>query len=131
MEQIEKFDLCPFCEEGLEIIHGMPLEEVTADFFVTQNAFPYEGTECHYLIVPKEHKMTVMDLTDIHWGQIGQLLKWIIQTTTIEAGGFFLRFGDMHRNGSSIEHIHFQVISGTKSDQDSERESLKVKLGYK
>jgi len=131
MEKAEKLNICPFCKEGLKKIHGMPIEKEVGDFFVTKNAFPYKGTKYHYLIIPKEHISSVMEFTSENWAQVGALFQWVSKQTQIDSGGFFLRFGDMHKNGSSIEHIHFQIISGTKGDYDDDKEPLKVKLGYK
>ena len=63
--------------------------------------------------------------------QIGELFSWVREFSNTKSGGFFLRFGDMHKTGSSVEHLHFQVISGSKSDTEDDKESIKVKFGYK
>ncbi len=130
MQKAEDLNICPFCKEGLKKIHKLPIEKETEDFFVTKNAFPYEGTSVHYLIIPKKHIKDTKELKDNMWIQIGKLFNWIRNNINTKSGGFFLRFGDLHWTGSSIEHIHFQIISGTRSDKEK-KESLKVKLGYK
>ena len=130
MTKAEKLNICPFCPKGLNEIHRLPVEKETFDFFVTKNAFPYEGTSIHYLIVFKKHITKINNLEPDKWVQIGELFDWILENTKTSSGGLFLRFGDMHWTGSSIEHLHFQVISGTKSDKNKNK-SLKVKLGYK
>ncbi len=130
MQEAEKLNICPFCKEGLKRIHKLPIEKETRDFFVTKNAFPYEGTSAHYLIIPKKHIRDIEELQSEMWIQIGELFNWIRKYTNAKSGGFFLRFGDLHWTGSSVEHLHFQIISGTKSDK-SKSDSIKVKLGYK
>ena len=45
----------------------------------------------------------------------------------ITGGAFFMRFGDTHYNGSSVEHLHAHLIMG---DVDAEgHEPVRVKLG--
>ncbi len=131
MDKAFKLNICPFCTEGLEKIHGLPIEKETNDFFVTKNAFPYEGTKVHYLIITKKHIDTIEKITPNMWSQIGEMFAWIRSSGEVESGGFFLRFGEMKKTGSSVSHVHFHVISGSKSMQDENCESLKVKFGYK
>lgn len=131
MNLAEDLKLCPFCDEGLTTIHKMPIEESTEHLFVTKNAFPYEGTKCHYLIISKEHITDVEDLTPTHWMEVRELFSWVVEKERLDSGALLLRFGSMNKTGSSVGHIHFQVISGAKSDEDDDAESLKVKIGYK
>lgn len=131
MCEAEELNLCPFCSKGLKKIHKLPIEKETTDFFVTKNAFPYEGTLAHYLIIPKKHLKYISELNSDMWIQIGELFNWLTEKPNTQSGGFFIRFGDLHRTGSSIEHLHFQVISGSKSDTSENKKSLKIKFGYK
>ncbi|PCI89771.1 hypothetical protein COB18_03155 [Candidatus Kaiserbacteria bacterium] len=130
MNLAENLKLCPFCSKGLIQIHKAPIEKETEAFFVTKNVFPYEGTRVHLLIIPKEHISTIADIAPKHWIEIGELFQWIVKKENLDAGALFVRFGNMHKTGSSIEHLHFQIISGTKTDEE-DSEGLKVKLGYK
>ncbi len=131
MEIVEKLNVCPFCEEGLEKIHKLPIEKETINFFVTKNAFPYEGTSHHYLIIPKKHIREVLEISPKMWAEIGELFNWIVESIPMKFGGVFLRFGDLHRSAASLEHLHFQILSGTKSDKDKDKKSVKATLGYK
>jgi len=133
MEKADKEKLCPFCPEGLTKIHKLPIDKEIGGFFATKTAFPYEGTDQHYLIISKEHIVDQNKLTDTDWQDIGRVFKWIMDNSKITGGAMFWRFGDMKKNGSSVAHFHMQVISGNSSENDSEdtRESIKVKLGYK
>jgi diadenosine tetraphosphate (Ap4A) HIT family hydrolase len=133
MEKADKEKICPFCPKGLIEIHKLPVEKEIGNFFTTKTAFPYEGTETHYLIISKNHIVDPDQITNNDWQDIGKVFNWVIKKTNISGGALFWRFGDMKKNGSSIAHFHMQVISGSSSEQESEdtRESIKVKLGYK
>ncbi len=133
MEKAAKENICPFCSEGLKVIHKLPIETDIGKFFITKSAFPYEGTEYHYLIISKEHITEPAQLSSEHWQDIGKSFNWVLENTKMTGGGMFLRFGDMKKNGSSVAHVHLHVISGNSGEFDPEetRESLKVKLGYK
>ncbi len=133
MEKADKENICPFCPQGLEKIHKLPVEMEVENFFATKTAFPYEGTEHHYLIISKKHLTEVSKISDNDWSDIWKVFKWIISNNKMVGGAMFWRFGNMQKNGSSVEHLHMHVISGNSSENDAEdeRESIKVKLGYK
>ncbi len=131
MTVAEDLSICPFCEVGLIKIHQKSILHEVDGMFITESAFPYKGTSQHYMIIPKAHIKDASKLTPENWTAVGALLKWVKAQKDLHTGGLFLRFGDMSRTGSSVAHLHFQIISGTKSDEDKDKESLKVKLGYK
>ena len=133
MVKADKENLCPFCPDGLKKIHMLPIEKKVGNFFATKTAFPYEGTEHHYLIISKKHITKPTQLNSTDWQDIGKVFKWIIGKAKMTGGSMFLRFGDIKKNGSSVQHFHIQVLSGNSSENDSEdmREGIKVKLGYK
>lgn len=133
MEKADKENLCPFCPEGLEKIHRLPIEKDFGDFFATKTAFPYEGTKHHYLIISKKHLTDLSQISETDWQNIWRALKWIINNCKISGGAMFWRFGDMKKNGSSVAHFHIQLLTGNSDENEPEesRESIKVKLGYK
>lgn len=133
MQLAQKNDICPFCPEGLTAIHQEPVLYHTKNFFITKNAFPYDGTEHHLLIVPMKHVKNVTELSNDNWAEIGTLFKWVCEYKNIDDGSLFFRFGNPSHPTSSLEHLHIHIIVGdAKSDNsDEEVEPIKVKLGYK
>lgn len=133
MEKAEAEGICPFCPKGLKVIHKLPIEKTFGGFFATKTAFPYEGVEHQYLIISKKHLDDPAKLKSTDWQDIGKCFKWVLKKTGMSGGAMFWRFGDMKKNGSSIAHFHIQVLSGNSSERENEskRESIKVKLGYK
>lgn len=130
MAQIEADGVCPFCAEHFARYHPEPILKETENWFVTTNMSPYEGTTKHFLFVYKlEHTNSPADVTPEAGAELFSLMSEIIHTHDIPGGGFFMRFGEGGYNGSSVEHLHAQLVVGVqKSD---ETEGLKVKLGYK
>ncbi len=133
MKLAEEIKLCPFCPEGIIKIHQKEILHQNENWLLTESAFPYEGTAHHYLLIPKKHLVNIAEIDAKSWADFGEIFKFAVEYKKIEGGGLFLRFGDMLKNGSSVEHLHFQLISGESSERESKenRESLRVKLGYR
>ena len=133
MQNAQERGLCPFCPEGLIEIHQKEIIHSNDSWLLTENAFPYEGTEHHFLIVSKKHISSLSELETRDWELQGEMIQYLIKEKNIDGGGIFLRFGNMKKNGSSVEHLHIHVISGDTDEgaPKENRESLRVKLGYK
>jgi diadenosine tetraphosphate (Ap4A) HIT family hydrolase len=130
MAQIEADGVCPFCAEHFRKYHPKPILKETDYWFVTENMSPYEGTSHHFLFVYKPSHVNALSLVSSEAGQdLFMLLSWVTETYSILGGSFFMRFGDMNWNGSSVEHLHAQLIVGKAKDDTAE--ALRVKLGWK
>lgn len=130
MAQIEADGVCPFCAEHFRKYHPKPIIKETDSWFFTENMSPYEGTTKHFLFVYKiAHVTTPSEITPESRADLFELIDWAIQKYDIEGGSFFMRFGKGGYNGSSVEHLHAQLIVGVEKSDDTE--GLKVKLGYK
>ena len=130
MAQIEEDGVCPFCAEYFTTYHPKPIIKETDYWFVTENMSPYEGTSLHLLFVYKPKHIQTLSLISPEEAQdLFGLLSWAIDTYSIEGGSFFMRFGDMEWNGSSVQHLHAQLVVGKRKDETAE--ALRVKLGWK
>ena len=130
MKKIEEDGVCPFCEEHFRKYHPKPIIKETDSWFFTENMSPYEGTKHHFIFVyKKEHVSLPSEITPESRAELFELISWAIEEYNIPGGSFFMRFGEGGYNGSSVEHLHAQLLTGEqKSD---ETEGLRVKLGYK
>ena len=130
MAQIEADGVCPFCKENFTKYHPKPILKETEYWFVTENMSPYEGTSIHLLFVYKpEHTNLLSDIPKDAASDLFSLLSWASEHFSLEGGSFFMRFGNMEWNGSSVEHLHAQLIVGRQKDDSAE--ALRVKLGWK
>lgn len=130
MAQIEKDGVCPFCAEYFRKYHPKPILKETDWWFVTENMSPYAGTKMHFLFVYKPtHISSPENINPEGTQDLFTLMNWVIQEYNIGGGAFFMRFGDTSYNGSSVEHLHAQLVVGEKEGDDVE--ALRVKLGWK
>lgn len=123
--------LCPFCAERFETIHGLSVEYFSY-WMSTDNAFPYEGVTVHKMFVYRRSHITRMDqLPSEAWAELGEILSRL--SKNLNGCSVYIRSGAADMTGSSVEHLHINLIQGNASGSESEetRESLKVKLGYK
>jgi len=56
MKQIMESGECPFCLENLKKYHRTPVLKETEHWLLTRNAWPYDNTREHFLIILKTHK---------------------------------------------------------------------------
>ena len=130
MAQIEADGVCPFCAEHFRTYHPKPILRETDYWFVTENMSPYEGTKLHFLFVYKPaHVTSPDDLLPEATQDLFMLVSWLTETYKIQGGSFFMRFGNTAYNGSSVEHLHAQLITGEIAHEG--REAIRVKLGWK
>lgn len=130
MARIEKDGVCPFCAEYFKKYHPKPILKETGYWFVTTNMSPYEGTRYHFFFVYKPAHITQpSQIVPEARVELFDHIQQLIDEHHIEGGSFFMRFGDMQYNGSSVEHLHVQFIVGEKESSDTE--ALRVKLGWK
>jgi diadenosine tetraphosphate (Ap4A) HIT family hydrolase len=129
MKKIEKDMVCPFCWENLEKYHPEPIIKKGFWWLITKNAFPYKGTLNHFLLIYKYHVAKISMITPQASTELLTLLSWLEKKYKIKGGGVFMRFGETQRNGSSVEHLHLQLVQGN-SKKSIGAKTLKVKLGY-
>jgi diadenosine tetraphosphate (Ap4A) HIT family hydrolase len=130
MARIEADGVCPFCEENFKTYHPRPILKETEHWFVTENMRPYEGTTTHLIFVYKDAH--IHKLSEVKEGaalDLFALLGWVEKEYGLAGGSFFMRFGDMEWNGSSVEHLHAQLLVGVP--QTEEVRPLRVKLGWR
>jgi diadenosine tetraphosphate (Ap4A) HIT family hydrolase len=128
MAKIAADGVCPFCAEYFRKYHPKPIVKETDFWFVTENISPYIGTKYHFIFVYKpKHITKPSEFVPGTAEDLFTLVNQLVEENQIPGGSFFMRFGDTRYNGSSVEHLHGQLIMG---DVDAPgHEKVRVKLG--
>lgn len=127
MQQIVQDGVCPFCMENFTRYHKKPILREGEHWILTENQWPYDHTKYHFLAVAKKHIETIESIPLGAMEELREHLQWAIKENSVPGGSFFMRFGDIKYTGSSVAHLHAQLLMG---DVDAPgHESVRVKLG--
>ena len=128
MEKIKGDGVCPFCKEYFKKYHPKPIIKETDYWFFTENMSPYKGTKFHFIIVYKpKHINKPHEIEPEAAKDLMTLVSWAAKKYKFKGGGFFMRFGDPRFNGSSVHHLHAQMLMGDFDEPN--HEPVRVKLG--
>lgn len=116
MRKIEAEGFCPFCPEHLKKYHEPPIIKKGAHWTVTPNMYPYENVAHQLLFITHEHITNSKDIPAAAWAELQTLVNWTINEYGIDSATLLMRSGDMNKNGSTVQHIHAQLVSGKNKD---------------
>lgn len=125
-KKIEDAGIDPFSLEHFQKNHPHPILFENNSWFVTQNAFPYENTSLHILLVHKDFITSIEEISNTAWLDLQQSINYCITNFNLKSGGFFMRFGDTSKTGSSVTHLHAHII--VSGGQMNERKSMYIKV---
>lgn len=106
--------VCPFCIESLRKYHKQPILSAGEHWLVTENQWPYEYTDSHYLLIARNHIETVADLPLEAFEDLGRQVKWLVSDRDIAYGGLAMRFGDTRYTGATVSHLHAHLLQAKK-----------------
>lgn len=109
LEVILAQGVCPFCPDHFNW-HPKPIIWQNLGWRLTEIAFPYEGAERHYLLIPDCHMESLTELRAEDWMTIGDAGRWLITHQEINGGALALRFGDPKLTGATVRHLHCHII---------------------
>jgi len=92
---------CPFCLSN-NLFKGAVLAE-SADAFLTEN----HARPDHYLIIPKLHIESPLDLSDTWWHDMKELMA-IIPPLSDSHYNISINVG--HHAGQTVKHLHFWIV---------------------
>jgi ATP adenylyltransferase len=113
MQKIEAEGFCPFCPEHMEKYHTPPILKRGNYWYVTPNMYPYENTLHHLLFITNRHISNSLELTQEEWGELQEQITWAMTEYDLSHGTLLMRSGDMTKTGSSVLHLHAQLVVGT------------------
>lgn len=112
MKKIEAEGFCPFCPEHMKKYHTPPILRTGTYWYVTPNMYPYKNAEHHFLFVTNEHITNSKDLSPLCWAELQEHLNWVMKEYGIGNGTLLMRSGDMSKTGSTVLHLHAQLVVG-------------------
>jgi len=116
MEKIQADGVCPFCRKHFETYHSKSILFETEHWIVTENAWPYENTKEHFLLVAKQHVTLPSDLSQEAWLDLQRCIKTLRHEKGLERGTLLMRFGDSESTGSTVNHLHAQIVVSASPD---------------
>lgn len=129
LNQIIASGFCPFCKEHLFKHHTQPLIFESHHWFVTRNAWPYEGTRFHFLFIARAHIEKAEDLSPTMWSDFLKLYQKLITRHQIKGATLLMRSGNTAVTGATVSHLHAQLIVGRPRTKLTE--PIKALVGFK
>lgn len=129
LEAITAGGFCPFCEEHLTKHHSRPIIERTDHWIVTTNAWPYEGTAHHFLLIPRKHVEAIEQLSPDAWTDLQLTYKRIVTNHCIRGAALLMRSGKTDQTGASVTHLHAHIFVGGPRTETSE--PIKALVAFK
>jgi len=113
LDNLQGRGICNFCQgENFLEGHTSPVLMETKHWVATKNRWTYEGATNHLLVIHKEHITNITEINSGAWKDLQKITLKLVREFNIEGGTFLLRFGDMRLNGSTVQHLHAQIVSG-------------------
>ncbi len=119
LSKITEEKICPFCEHNLLRHHPKPILFKNKHWISTANAWPYEGTRHHFLLIARRHVEYVEKLTAEEWKALGLAQRRLTRKYKLPASSLFIRSGDTRYTGATVNHLHAQLLLGAKQRPDS------------
>jgi diadenosine tetraphosphate (Ap4A) HIT family hydrolase len=126
MLQLEAAGTCIFCPEHLAKDPNQRIVHRSAQWTVTPNEFPYRGTRLHLLLVPDEHVIDLLDLSDAAKADMWTVLTWIRAEYGLTFYSLVARNGECEFTGATVRHVHLHLLQGDVDD--AQHEPVRTKL---
>lgn len=123
LKQLQEYRLireqghCPFCQDNLPLYHNNPILRKGKYWLLTQNDYPYAGTDAHLLLILREHAENFRDLLFEAQQELFTFITDVEAEGKFQGGGLCARAGDPLLSGASVKHLHFHLIAPTKGAQ--------------
>jgi ATP adenylyltransferase len=121
MKELAAAGRCFMCYENLTEYENNRIEFETDHWIITPNAYPYEHTSLHLLVIARRHVKTMSDLTHDERADLTEAIVRVEKHWELDSYAFGLRSGDFRYNGASVEHLHGHIVVGERDPQTFEK----------
>lgn len=114
MKKIIADGICPFCHDFIDKTkppyHPNPIIMETDFWIATRNAWPYNHTKEHLVLVIKRHILTQEEMKDEEILDLWNIVKRIKQKLEIKHSTFLMRSDSTGMTGATVQHLHAQLV---------------------
>ncbi len=110
---------CPFCQEHFLQYHTKPILRTGTFWLVTKNAWPYEGTTQHFLLVSIPHVEAIEDVVEDSWAELHTHIAYLKKKYKMQGVSLLMRSGEPSMTGASVRHLHAQLLVGVKRNTNT------------
>jgi diadenosine tetraphosphate (Ap4A) HIT family hydrolase len=114
MKKIISDGVCPFCHDFVDKVepayHSNPVLLETDFWVVTRNAWPYDHTREHLILVIKRHILTPEEMSDEEILDLWNIIKKVKQELKITHSTLLMRSDSTGMTGATVQHLHAQLV---------------------
>jgi len=114
MKKIIADGTCPFCHDFVDKVdpsyHPNPILIETDFWVVTRNAWPYESTREHLILVVKRHILMPEEMTKQESLDLWNILEMVKKKLKITHSTLLMRSDSTNKTGATVQHLHAQLI---------------------
>ncbi|HBI34378.1 MAG TPA: hypothetical protein DEA43_01490 [Candidatus Moranbacteria bacterium] len=114
MKKIISDGVCPFCHDFVEKsnppYHPHPILVENDSWIATRNAWPYDHTKEHLILVVKRHILTPEEMTKNEILDLWDVIKQVKQKLEITHSTLLMRSDSTGMTGATVQHLHAQLV---------------------
>ncbi|MDP1883993.1 MAG: hypothetical protein Q8L10_01365 [Candidatus Moranbacteria bacterium] len=114
MKKIISDGVCPFCHDFVDkekpAYHPNPTLVETGFWIATRNAWPYDHTKEHLILVIKRHILLPEEMTEEEILDLWNIIKKTKQKLKITHSTFLMRSDSTGMTGATVNHLHAQLV---------------------
>ncbi len=114
MKKIIADGICPFCHDFSDKIkpayHSNPILAETDHWVASRNAWPYEKTKEHLILVIKRHILIPEEMTNEEALDFWKIIKEVKEKLSIKHSTLLMRSDSTGKTGATVQHLHAQLI---------------------
>lgn len=120
---------CPFCEEHLFKHHRKPIIFRSKYWLVTENSWPYQGSQHHFLFIARIHVEATEEVSAAVWANLKKVYRDVVKYYALKGATLMMRSGDTKFTGASVNHLHAHLVVG--SSRTKKTKPIKAIVGFK
>lgn len=93
----------------------------TKYWHISQNRFPYEGAEKHFLVVATGEVYRLEDISAEMWADLREVWIRLVREYGLDGGAMVFRFGNPAKSGASLTRVHCHIVEPRAEKKSAQR----------